>query len=45
MLKDNQRRDIAGSVYRNNWNLRKQKQDNRIHREMADFLTNEKVVL
>ena len=45
MLKDNQRRDIAGSVYRNNWNLRHKKDDNRIHREIADFVTNEKIVL
>lgn len=44
-LKDNQRHNLAGEVYRNNWNLRYKKEDNRIHKEIADFILQEKVLL
>jgi len=47
MLKDAQRHDISGDVDRSNARLkeRQKRGDNRIHREVADLITVDKIVL
>jgi len=44
-LKDNQKHDIAGSVKDQNIRKRMERDDNRAHKEMADFMLKDQIVV
>ena len=43
-IMDSQRHNIVGDVYKNNLTLRRKKDDNRMHREVVDFMLNDQFV-
>jgi DNA-directed RNA polymerase delta subunit len=43
-LMDTQHHDIVGQVTKSNYRLKHKKDDNRIHHEVADFLTTEQFI-
>lgn len=44
-LMDTQKRDLCGDVLKNNYSIRHRRDDNRVHREVADFILQDKIAI